>query len=70
MLKIVEKMLGVTNRLEKVNGWSCSSRLWHPRQLGCVCVSTSCRPVVINPGSEGRIRLPCTLCAALSSLSI
>jgi len=26
--------------------------------------------VVLNPGSEGRIRLPGTLCAAFSSLSI
>jgi len=25
MLKIVEKMLAVTNRLQKINGWSCSS---------------------------------------------
>jgi len=27
MLKTVEKMLAVSNRLQKVNGWSCSSQL-------------------------------------------
>jgi len=41
-----------------------------PRRLGCDCLSNSCRPVVLNPSSEGRIRLPGTLCVALSSLSI
>ena len=70
MLKTVEKMLAVLNRLQKVNGWSCSSRMWHPRQLGCDCLSNSCRPVILKPGSEGRIQLPSTLRAALSSLSI
>jgi len=70
MLKTVEKMLAVPNRMQKLNGWSCSSRLWHPCQLGCDCLSTSCRPVVLNPSSEGRIRLPGTLSAALSCLSI
>jgi len=70
MLKTVEKMLAVPNRLQKVNGWSCSSWLWHPRRLGCDCLPNSCRPVVLKPGSEGRIRLPSTLCAAFSSLSI
>jgi len=70
MLKTVEKMLAVPNRLQKVNGWFCSSRLWHPCRLGCDCLSNSCRPVVLNPGSIGRIRLPGTLCVALSSLSI
>jgi len=70
MLKTVEKMLAVSNRLQKVNGWCCSFRLWHPRWLGCDCLSNSCRPVVLYPGSEGRIQLPGTLCAALGSLSI
>jgi len=56
MLKTFEKMLAVPNSLQKVNGWSCSSRLWHPRQFSCDCLSNSCRPV-LNPGSEGRIRL-------------
>jgi len=72
MLKTVEKMLAALNRLQKVNGWSSSSRLWHPRRLGCDYLSNSWRPVVPNSGSEGRIRLPLpgTLCAALSSLSI
>ena len=45
-------MLAVPNRLQKVSGWSCSSRLWHPRRLGCDCVLNSCRPVVLN------LRLP------------
>jgi len=27
MLKTVEKMLAGSNRLQKVNGWSCSSQL-------------------------------------------
>jgi len=58
MLKTVEKMLAVPNRLQKVNGWSWGSRLWHPRRLGCDCLSNSCKSVVLNPGSEGRIRLP------------
>jgi len=48
------------NRMQKVSGWSCSSWLWHPRQLGCDCLSSSCRPVVLNPGSEGHIRFPGT----------
>ena len=30
MLKTVEKTLAVPNRLQKVNGCSCSSLLWHP----------------------------------------
>jgi len=42
----------------------------HHRRLGCDCLSNSCRPVVLNHGSEGRIRLLSTLCAAFSSLSI
>jgi len=63
-------MQPVQNRLQKVNGWSCTFWLWHPRQLGCDCLSNSCRPVVLNPGSEGRIRLPRTLCEAISSLSM
>jgi len=70
MLKTVEKMLAVPNRLQKVNGWSCSSRLWHPCRLGCDCLPNSCKSVVLNLGSEGCIRLPGTLCAALGSLSI
>ena len=70
MLKTVEKMLAVRNCLQKANGCSWSSRLWRLRRLGCDCLSNSCRPVVLNLGSEGRIRLPSTLCAALSSLSI
>jgi len=63
-------MLAVPNGLQKVNGWSCSSRLWHPRRLGCDCLSNSCRPMVLNPGSENRIGLPGTLCVTLSCLSI
>jgi len=55
MLKTVEKMLAVPNRLQKVNGCSCSSRPWHLRRFGCDCLSNSCRPVVLNSGSEGRI---------------
>jgi len=43
MLKVIEKLLAVPNRLQKVNSWSCSSRLWHPHQLGCGCLSSSCR---------------------------
>jgi len=70
ILKTVEKMLAAPNRLQKVNGWSCSFQVWHPRRLGCDCLSNSCRPVVLNPGAEGRIRLPGTLCAALICLSI
>ena len=35
-------MLVVPNRLQKVNGWSCSSQLWQPRQLSCNCLSNSC----------------------------
>jgi len=68
MLKTVENMLAVPNRLQKVNGCFCTSRLWHPRRLSSDCLSSSCRPVVLNSGSEGHIRLPGTLCAALSSL--
>jgi len=63
-------MLTVENRVQKINGWSCTSRLRHPRQLGCDCQSNSCRAATLKPGSEGRIRLPGTLCTALSSLSI
>jgi len=48
MLKTVEKMLAVPNRLQKANGWSYSSRLWNPRQLGCDYLSNSCRPVVLK----------------------
>jgi len=70
MLKTVEKMLAVPNRLQKVNGLSSSYRLWHHRQLGCDCLFNSCAPVFLNPDSESRIWLPGTLCAALSSLSI
>ena len=70
MLKTVEKMLAVPNRPQKVNGWSCSSRLWHTCQLGCDYLPNSCRPVVLNPGSEGRIWHQGTLCATLGSLSI
>jgi len=70
MLKTVEKMLAVLNRLEEINGWSCTSRLWHPRRLCCDCLSNSCRPAVLNSDSKGHIWLPGTLCAALNSLSI
>jgi len=49
MLKNVENVQPVPNRMQKVNGWSCTSWLWRPRQLGCVCLSNSCRPVVLNP---------------------
>jgi len=70
MLKTVEKMVAAPNRLQKVNGWSCSFQLWHPRQLGCDCLSNSRRPVVLNLNSEGCIRLQGTLRAALSSISI
>jgi len=70
MLKTVENMQPVPNRLQEVSGWSYISRQWHPRWLGCDCLSNSCRPVVLNPGSEGHIRFPGTLYAALSSLSI
>jgi len=58
----------VPNCLQKVNSWSCSSLLWHPRRLSCDCLSNSCRPLVLNSGSENRIWLADTLCAALSSL--
>jgi len=44
MLKTVEKMLAVPNRLQKVYGWFCSSRLWHSCRLGCDCLFNSCRP--------------------------
>jgi len=44
----VEKMLAVPNRLQKANGWSCSSQLWHPHLLGCNCLSNSCRPGLHN----------------------
>ena len=44
----VEKMLAVSNRLQKVNGWSCSSQLWHPHLLGCDCLSNSCGPRLHN----------------------
>jgi len=63
-------MLAAPNRLQKVNSLSCSSLRWHPYRLGRDCLSNSCRPVVLNRSSEGRIRLPDTLCVALSSLSI
>jgi len=35
-------MLAVPNRLQKINGWSCSSQLWHLRRLSCDCLSNSC----------------------------
>jgi len=40
----VEKMLAVPNRLQKVNGWSCSSKMCHPPRLGCDYLSNWCRP--------------------------
>jgi len=46
-------LLAVPNPLLKVKCWSCSCLLWHPRRLGCDCLSNSCRPVVFNPSSEG-----------------
>jgi len=48
MLKNVENMQAVPNRVQKINGWSCSSWLWHPRQLGCDCPSNWCKLVVLN----------------------
>jgi len=36
-------MLAVPNRLQKANGWSFSSQLWHPPRLRCDCPSNSCR---------------------------
>ena len=39
----LKKMLVVPNRLQNVNGWSCSSQLWHPRRFGYDCLSNSCR---------------------------
>jgi len=62
-------MLAVPNRLEKVNGWSCTSRLWHLVD-SAVTVYPIHVPVVLNSGSEGRIWFPATLCVALNSLSI
>jgi len=35
-------MLAVPN-CQKVNGWSCSSQLWHPHRLGYDCLFNSCR---------------------------
>jgi len=32
-------MLAAPNLLQKVNGWSCSSQMWHPLRLGCDCLS-------------------------------
>jgi len=49
MLKTVVNMQPVPNCMQKVNGWSCTSWLWHPRQLGCDCLSNSCRPMILNP---------------------
>ena len=31
-------MLAVPNRMHKANGWSSSSKQWHPRRLGCDCL--------------------------------
>jgi len=39
MLKTVEMMLAESSRLQKANGWSCSSQLWRPHLLGCDCLS-------------------------------
>jgi len=58
MLKTVEKMLAVPNYLQRVSGWSYNSPLWHPRRLGCDCLSNSCRPVNLNPSSEGDPKHP------------
>jgi len=37
---LVEKMLllVVPHRLQKLNVWSCTSQLWHPRWRGCNCL--------------------------------
>jgi len=49
-------MLAVRNRLKKGNGWSCSSKLWHPPRLGCDCLSNSCRSGVLRRNEGGTIR--------------
>ena len=41
-----------------------------PSSTRLCCLSNSCRPVLLNPGSGDHIRLPGTLCAALISFSI
>ena len=28
--------------MQEVKGWSCSFQQWHPRRLGCDCLSNSC----------------------------
>ena len=64
MLKNVGNIQPVPNRMHKVNGWSCTSWLWHPRQLACDCLSNSCRPVVLKPflkaafGSQAPVQRP------------
>jgi len=44
----VLKWLVVPNRPQKVNCWSCSSRLRHPHRLRCRCLSNSWIPVVLK----------------------
>jgi len=36
-------MLAIPNRLQKANGWSCSSKQLHSRRIDCDCLSTSYR---------------------------